>query len=79
MTFSRRKFLSTTAIGGAGLAFANILREAKNVRPLNMTMRDAVLAYVKAETAAGRSIKATLDGRFSFAGTDKDTSEGDQP
>lgn len=57
----------------------SILREAKNVRPLNLTMRDAVLAYVKSETAAGRSIKAMLDGRFRFAGADKDTSEGDQP
>ena len=42
----------------------SILQEAKNVRPLNITMRDAVLDYVKAETAAGRTIKATLDGRF---------------
>jgi 2',3'-cyclic-nucleotide 2'-phosphodiesterase (5'-nucleotidase family) len=41
-----------------------ILQEAKNVRPLNLTIRDAVLDYVKAETAAGRAIKATLDGRF---------------
>lgn len=57
----------------------SVLREAKNVRPLNLTMRDAVLAYVKSETAAGRTIKATLDGRFRFAGADKDTSEGDQP
>jgi 2',3'-cyclic-nucleotide 2'-phosphodiesterase/3'-nucleotidase len=42
----------------------SILQEAKNVRPLNLTMRDAVLEYVKAETAAGREIKAMLDGRF---------------
>ena len=41
-----------------------LLKEAKNVRPLGLTMRDAVLDYVKAETAAGRPIKATLDGRF---------------
>ena len=41
-----------------------ILREAKNVRPLNLTIRDVVLDYVKAETAAGRPIKSTLDGRF---------------
>lgn len=44
----------------------SVLQEAKNVRPLNLTMRDAVLDYVKAETAAGRAIKATLDGRFRF-------------
>ena len=42
----------------------SILQEAKNVRPLNLTLRDAVLDYVKAETASGRALKATLDGRF---------------
>jgi 2',3'-cyclic-nucleotide 2'-phosphodiesterase (5'-nucleotidase family) len=41
-----------------------ILQEAKNVRPLNLTIRDAVLDYIKAETAAGRPIKSMLDGRF---------------
>jgi len=41
------------------------LQEGKNVQPLNLTIRDAVIDYVKAETAAGRSIKTTLDGRFS--------------
>lgn len=41
-----------------------ILQEAKNVRPLNLSIRDVVLDYVKAETAAGRAIKSTLDGRF---------------
>ena len=44
----------------------SILQEAKMVRPLNLTMRDAVLDYVKAETAAGRAIKSTLDGRFRY-------------
>jgi 2',3'-cyclic-nucleotide 2'-phosphodiesterase (5'-nucleotidase family) len=44
----------------------SILQEAKTVRPLNLTMRDAVLDYVKAETAAGRAIKSTLDGRFRY-------------
>ena len=43
-----------------------ILQEAKNVRPLGLTIRDVVLDYVKAETAAGRPIKATLDGRFRY-------------
>jgi len=42
----------------------SILQQAKNVQLLNLTMRDAVLDYVKAETAAGRDIKATLDGRW---------------
>lgn len=42
----------------------SVLQEAKNMRPLNVTMRDALLEYVKAETAAGRPVKAGLDGRF---------------
>jgi 2',3'-cyclic-nucleotide 2'-phosphodiesterase (5'-nucleotidase family) len=44
----------------------SVLQEAKNVRPLALTMRDAVLDYVKSETAAGRPIRATLDGRFLY-------------
>lgn len=52
-----------------------ILQEAKNVRPLNVTMRDAVLEYVRAETAAGREIKATLDGRFRSEKPGADASE----
>lgn len=46
--------------------YAAVLREAKNIRPLELTMRDAITEYVKAETAAGREIKSTLDGRFVF-------------
>lgn len=59
----------------------SVLKEAKNVRPLGLTMRDAVLDYVKAETAAGRPIKAELDGRFSnikAAGTTKTEDEEPQ-
>jgi 2',3'-cyclic-nucleotide 2'-phosphodiesterase (5'-nucleotidase family) len=41
-----------------------VLQEAKNLRPLNLTIRDAVIEYVKSETAANRSIKPRLDGRF---------------
>lgn len=41
-----------------------VLGEAKDVRPLGQTMRDAVLDYVRAETAAGRTINTTLDKRF---------------
>jgi 2',3'-cyclic-nucleotide 2'-phosphodiesterase (5'-nucleotidase family) len=41
-----------------------VLREGKNLRPLGITLRDAMMAYVKSETAAGRAIKANLDGRF---------------
>lgn len=41
-----------------------ILQEAKNPRPLNLTLRDAVLNYVKSETAAGRPIRRVVDNRF---------------
>ena len=41
-----------------------ILQEAKKVAPLNITLRDAVMDYVKSETAAGRSIHAAVDNRF---------------
>ena len=40
-----------------------ILQEAKSVTPLNVTIRDAILAYVKSETAAGRPIRAAVDDR----------------
>jgi 2',3'-cyclic-nucleotide 2'-phosphodiesterase (5'-nucleotidase family) len=57
----------------------SVLQEAKNVRPLNLTMRDAVLAYVKAETAAGRAVKATLDGRFRYNKPGAETKTEDEP
>jgi 2',3'-cyclic-nucleotide 2'-phosphodiesterase (5'-nucleotidase family) len=41
-----------------------ILQEAKNPTPLNLTLRDAVMNYVKAETAAGRSVRSVVDNRF---------------
>jgi 2',3'-cyclic-nucleotide 2'-phosphodiesterase (5'-nucleotidase family) len=42
----------------------SLLQEGRNVKPLDLTMRDAVLEYVKSETAAGRRISPNLDGRF---------------
>ena len=41
-----------------------ILQEAKNVTPLNITLRDAVIDYVKAETAAGHTVHGVVDNRF---------------
>ncbi len=41
-----------------------ILQEGKNVKPIGVTMRDALMDYVKAETAAGRPIKVAVDDRF---------------
>src|SRR5574341_1356574 len=43
-----------------------VLREGKNLRPLGITLRESIIAYVKSETAAGRAIKPNLDGRFSL-------------
>ena len=58
----------------------SLLKEAKSVRPLGLTMRDAVLDYVKAETAAGRPVKAELDGRFlSVMGAGATKQEGGNP
>lgn len=42
----------------------SILQSAKNVTPLGVTLRDALMDYVKNETAAGRQIRAALDDRF---------------
>ncbi len=46
----------------------SILQEGKNIRPLDITIRDALINYVEAETAAGRPVKATLDDRFVLTG-----------
>ena len=45
-----------------------ILQEGKNATPIGITMRDAMMEYVKSETAAGRTIKPTDDKRFSLVG-----------
>jgi 2',3'-cyclic-nucleotide 2'-phosphodiesterase (5'-nucleotidase family) len=42
----------------------SILQEGKNATPLNVTLRDGVMDYVKSETGAGRRIRAKLDDRF---------------
>ncbi|HMF54760.1 MAG TPA: 5'-nucleotidase C-terminal domain-containing protein [Pyrinomonadaceae bacterium] len=43
-----------------------ILGEGRNVTPLDLTIRDAVSDYIKAETAAGRAIRPALDDRYVF-------------
>jgi 2',3'-cyclic-nucleotide 2'-phosphodiesterase (5'-nucleotidase family) len=43
----------------------SLLAQGKNIKPLGISMRDALIEYVKGETAAGRVIKSNLDGRFS--------------
>ena len=41
-----------------------ILQEAKSHQPLGITIRDAMINYVKSETAAKRPIRARTDDRF---------------
>jgi 2',3'-cyclic-nucleotide 2'-phosphodiesterase (5'-nucleotidase family) len=41
-----------------------LLQDGKNMTPLNLTLRDSVMDYVKSETAAGRPIRAEPDKRF---------------
>jgi len=50
-----------------------ILHEAKNQTPLNLTLRDSIMNYVKAETAARRPIRSTVDNRFVQIGPDRKT------
>ncbi len=42
----------------------SVLGQAKKIEPLGLTIRDAIIDYVKRETTAGRDIKPNLDGRF---------------
>lgn len=42
----------------------SVLQEGANMRPLNLTIRDALLDDIKTETAAHRQLQSTLDGRF---------------
>lgn len=56
----------------------SILQEGKNVRPLGVTIRDALMDYVKAETAAGRNIRPALDDRFVLIGPDAQKPESPQ-
>ena len=48
-------------VGGGAYA---VFKEAKSTAPLNVTLRDAIMEYVKAETAAGRIIRARDDDRY---------------
>ena len=52
-----------------------LLQEAKTKTPLNVTLREAIMNYVKAETAAGRSIRSRLDDRYVQVGPDRKRAE----
>lgn len=59
----------------------SVLQEGKNMKEMGLTMRDAVIDYVKAEAAAGRPVKAKLDGRFHYERNDpaKKPDEAEEP
>jgi 2',3'-cyclic-nucleotide 2'-phosphodiesterase (5'-nucleotidase family) len=59
--------------------YAAVLKEAKNTKPLGLTIRDAITDYVKAESASGREIKSTYDGRFVFDKSASSAAEEPQP
>lgn len=52
-----------------------LLQEAKSTTPLNITLRESIMNYVKAETAAGRTIQPRTDDRFVQIGPDRKTPE----
>ena len=54
----------------------SVLGQAKKIEPLGLTIRDAIIDYVKRETAAGRDIKTNLDGRFLMNRAATPNSEG---
>jgi 2',3'-cyclic-nucleotide 2'-phosphodiesterase (5'-nucleotidase family) len=62
-----------------GSDYAAVLKQAKNTRPLGLTIRDAITDHVKAETAAGREIKSTQDDRYVLDKAGSSPPEGQQP
>lgn len=42
----------------------NVLHEGTNQTPLNVTLREVMMDYVKSQTAAGRAVKSITDERF---------------
>ena len=56
------------AVGGSDTeGNYSILNQARKFEPLGLTIRDAIIDFVKRETAAGRDIKPNLDDRFMLA------------
>lgn len=48
-----------------------LLKEAKSTTPLNITLRESIMNYVKTETAAGRRIHSRVDDRYVQVGPDR--------
>ena len=66
-------------IANRGGDISTVLKEGKDLQPLGITLRDAIMAYVKSETAAGRTVRANLDGRFWFDRTKSAVTEETPP
>lgn len=54
-----------------------IFQEAKNTTPLNITLRESIMEYVKSETAAGRAIGHRTDNRYVQVGPGPKTTPED--
>jgi 2',3'-cyclic-nucleotide 2'-phosphodiesterase (5'-nucleotidase family) len=52
-----------------------ILQEAKSSSPLNLSLRDAIMNYIKSETAAGRTIRGVAGDHFVQVGPGPKTTE----
>lgn len=57
---------------------STLLKEGQR-QPLGITLRDAIMSYVKSETAAGRTIRPNLDGRFWLDRTKSAVTEETRP
>ncbi|MGA9996484.1 MAG: 5'-nucleotidase C-terminal domain-containing protein [Pyrinomonadaceae bacterium] len=55
--------LTTDYLLNRGGSYA-VLKEGKNANPLGITIRDAVINYVKDFAAKGKSVSVQLDGRY---------------
>lgn len=66
-------------IANRGGDISTVLKEGKDLQPLGITLRDSIMAYVKSETAAGRTVRANLDGRFWFDRTKSAVTEETPP
>jgi 2',3'-cyclic-nucleotide 2'-phosphodiesterase (5'-nucleotidase family) len=53
----------------------SMLQQAKNIRPVGLTLRDAIIAYVKSQTGANRGIHPSDTDRFKLIGPGPETGE----
>ena len=56
-----------------------ILQENLGTKSLGVTVRDAIMEYVKRETAAGRSIKPSTDNRYTLIGAAAKSATEEEP